>query len=66
MGPSSVSPSKAGLREKHLLRNIDNPNEVVVRSEVEDLKRAQAFVGSPDLREVMQKTGDYPDEFKVF
>ena len=53
----------AGLKEKHLLRNVDNSNEVVVLFEVEDLKRAQAFVGSSDLREVMQKAGviDKPD-----
>ena len=33
---------KAGLREKNLLRSIDNPNEVVLLFEAEDLKRAQA------------------------
>ena len=56
---------KAGLTEKHLLRNIDNPNEVVALFEAEDLKRVQAFVGSSDLREAMQKAGvmDKPDIF---
>ena len=34
---------KAGLRETNLLRSINNPNEVVLLFEAEDLKRAQAF-----------------------
>ena len=48
---------KAGLREKNLLRSINNPNEVVLLFEAEDLTRAQAFSESPDLREAMQKAG---------
>lgn len=47
----------AGLREKSLLRNIDNPNEVILLFEAEDLKKAQAFTESSDLREAMQKAG---------
>ena len=34
---------KAGLREKNLLRSVDNPNEVVLLFEAEDLKKAQAL-----------------------
>jgi len=48
---------KAGLREANLLRGIDNPNEVVLLFEAEDLKRAQSFTESSDLRETMQKAG---------
>ena len=48
---------KAGLREKNLLRSVDNPNEVVLLFEAEDLKRAQTFAESTDLREAMQKAG---------
>ena len=48
---------KAGLLEKNLLRSVDNPNEVVLLFEVEDLKRAQAFTESSDLRDAMQKAG---------
>lgn len=48
---------KAGLREKSLLRSIDNPNEVVLLFEAEDLKRAQTFTESSGLREAMQKAG---------
>jgi len=52
-----VAARQAGLREKNLLRSINNPNEVVLLFEAEDLKRAQAFSESSDLRESMQKAG---------
>jgi uncharacterized protein YeaO (DUF488 family) len=54
---------KAGLRETRLLRNIQNPNEVVLLFEADDLKKAQEFVGSAGLREAMQRAGviDQPD-----
>ena len=48
---------QAGLREKNLLRSINNPNEVVLLFEAEDLTKAQAFSESTELREAMQKAG---------
>jgi hypothetical protein len=53
----------AGLKEKHLLRNINNPDEVVLLFEAKNLHEAQAFARSSDLREAMQKVGvvDKPD-----
>ena len=48
---------EAGLKEKSLLRSIDNPNEVVLLFEAEDLKKAKAFSESANLSEVMQKAG---------
>jgi hypothetical protein len=55
----------AGLNEEHLLRNIDNPNEVVLLFAAEDLKKAQAFAASSDLREAMQRAGviEKPDVY---
>ena len=47
----------AGLTEKHLLRGADDPNEVVLLFEAQDLNRAKAFAESADLRETMQKLG---------
>lgn len=47
----------AGLNEEHLLRNIDNPNEVILLFTAEDLEKAQAFIASSDLREAMQSAG---------
>jgi hypothetical protein len=54
---------EAGLKEQSLLRGIDNPNEVVILFEAEDLKRAKTFTESSNLREVMLKAGvlDKPD-----
>lgn len=54
---------EAGLTEKHLLRGAQEPNEVVVLFEANDLDRARTFAESSDLRETMQKVGvvDRPD-----
>jgi heme-degrading monooxygenase HmoA len=46
----------AGGTELYLLRNIDDPNEVIVLFEIEDLQKAREFVASDDLRERMQES----------
>jgi len=53
----------AGLKEEHLLRNTDDPNEVVLLFEPEDIQKAKEFASSADLRETMQNAGvvDKPD-----
>ena len=48
---------KAGLKEQHLLRNVANPNDVVILFQADDLERARAFTRSNDLRTAMQKAG---------
>ena len=57
------SRQKAGLKEEHLLRNADDPNEVILLFSTEDLDKAKAFTASDDLRQAMQKAGvrDKPD-----
>jgi hypothetical protein len=54
---------KAGLKEEHLFRNADNPNEVWLLFSVEDVDTAKAFIASDDLRQAMEKAGvsDKPD-----
>ncbi len=54
---------KAGLKQEHLLRDIDNQNEVILSFEAQDVEKAREFSNSPDLREAMQKAGvvDKPD-----
>ncbi len=47
----------AGLQEEHLLRGIDNPNEVVLLFSTDDLDKAKAFTASEELRQAMQKAG---------
>lgn len=56
---------EAGLTEKHLLRSSDDPNEVVVMFEAQDLSRAKEFAASADLQQKMQEVGviDQPDIF---
>ena len=53
----------AGLTEKYLFHNADNPNEIVILFEAQDLDRAKTFAASADLRERMQESGvvDKPD-----
>jgi heme-degrading monooxygenase HmoA len=56
---------KAGLKEVHLLRNVENPNEVILLFSVADPDKAKAFAASDDLRQAMQKAGvsDQPDVY---
>ena len=46
-----------------LLANADNPNELLVLLEWDDLNKAREFAGSQDLREAMARAGvvDVPD-----
>jgi hypothetical protein len=48
---------EAGLTEKYLLRGDQDPNEVILLFEAQDLNRARAFAESADLRERMQQIG---------
>jgi hypothetical protein len=59
----SPAREKAGLKEEHLLRNADDPNEVILLFEAEDLQKAKEFGASAGLREAMQNAGvvDKPD-----
>ena len=54
---------RAGLKEIHLLRNIENPHEVILLFEASDMTKAHQFLASSDLRETMQKAcvTDKPD-----
>ena len=55
----------AGLKEEHLLRNADDPNEVILLFSADDLDKAKAFAASDELRQAMQKAGvsDKPDVY---
>ena len=52
-----------GSKGGYLLRNIDDPNEVVMFMEMDDLEKARQFVQSEDLRQAMERSGvaDQPD-----
>jgi hypothetical protein len=55
----------ASLKDLHLWRNIDDPNEIVILFEVSDMAKAKAFAESADLKERMRTAGvmDSPDIF---
>ena len=55
----------AGLKEEHLFRNAQDPNEVLLLFSMEDIEKAKTFVASDDLREAMNKAGvsDKPDVY---
>ncbi len=58
-GYDAHEPSRAaaGLTEKHVLQDADDANMVTMIFEAEDLKRAEDFSQSDDLREAMRKVG---------
>jgi hypothetical protein len=49
--------NKAGLTEKHVFRDSDDPSEVTLLFETTDDTKAKAFVTSDDLREAMKEAG---------
>ena len=61
----SSARTAAGLKEEYLLRNADNPNEVILLFSAQDAGKAKAFAASDDLRQAMQRAGvtDKPDVY---
>jgi heme-degrading monooxygenase HmoA len=55
----------AGCKGTQVFRSSENPNEVLVLLEWNDLEPARKFAQSQDLREVMQRAGvaDQPDVY---
>ena len=54
---------KAGVKEKYVLRSVDDPNQVFTLFELEDVQKAREFFESATLRTGMQQAGtvDKPD-----
>ena len=48
---------KAGLANGRVTRSIDDPNELVLIFDVNDLEQAKAFGASDELRTAMQNAG---------
>ena len=55
----------AGLTGGRLFRNADDPQEIVILFEANDLAAARGFVQSADLKETMESAGviDKPDVY---
>jgi heme-degrading monooxygenase HmoA len=47
----------AGLKELHLLQGSEDPNEVVILFEADDLAKVCAFIASDDLKKTMARAG---------
>ena len=47
----------AGITEKYLLQDVDNPNTVTLLFEAEDMEKAKAFGDSDDLIKAMEESG---------
>jgi heme-degrading monooxygenase HmoA len=45
----------SGSKGGHLFRSADNPNDITILFEWDDLDRARQFTESDDLREAMQR-----------
>jgi len=61
-GPTRAA---AGCKGGHLLRGIDDPNEVVIFFEWDTLENARKFTASPELKAAMKEAGviDKPDVY---
>jgi hypothetical protein len=46
-----------GCGQEHVFRNADDPNELVILLEWDDLERARLYADSDDLREAMARAG---------
>jgi hypothetical protein len=53
----------AGLSKPRIFRSADEPNEVVILFDAQDIAKAKAFGASPDLQSKMAAAGviDKPD-----
>ena len=62
-GEDAVTRRANGARDDRLFRSADDPNEVLLLIEWDDLERARLFADSDDLRESMNRAGvtDQPD-----
>ena len=46
-----------GCKDELVFRNAEDPDEVVLLFEWDDIERARKFIGSDDLREKMKEAG---------
>ena len=53
----------SGCKGTHVFRNAENPNEIVILLEWDELENARQFIQSEALQEAMQRSGvaDQPD-----
>jgi hypothetical protein len=47
----------AGITNGRVFRNAQDPNDVVILQDVADVSKARTWLGSDDMKAVMQKSG---------
>jgi hypothetical protein len=47
----------AGITNGRVFRSADNPNDVVILQDVADVSKARTWLGSNDMKSVMEKSG---------
>ena len=47
----------AGWRDKQVFRNPDDPNEIVILTEVDDIEQARAYAESEEVRRRQRASG---------
>jgi heme-degrading monooxygenase HmoA len=47
----------AGWRDQEVFRNPDDPNEIVILTEVDDVERARAYAESEEVRRRQRASG---------
>ena len=48
---------QAGLRVTHIMRNSEDPNEIVFLFEIDDIAKAKQFVYAPEVPEAKEQVG---------
>ena len=48
---------KAGMKNTQVYRDVDNPTDVLIWSEVDGLAKARAILDSPEVRNAMREAG---------
>jgi hypothetical protein len=49
--------ASAGITNGRVFRSPDNPNEVVILADAADVSKARTWLGSPEMKTVMEKSG---------
>ncbi|HUK29785.1 MAG TPA: hypothetical protein VLV89_01650 [Candidatus Acidoferrum sp.] len=59
----AVAQQRAGLKIIHIMRNVEDPSEVVLFFEAQTIEGARGFVLSPDVPQSKEQSGvtDKPD-----